>query len=479
MTSTLGQAETDALLGELDAANQAFQKHYPGASSRRQPCHTVYGGAQLYKNGAGQKLGDLGRKSLEAYAPNFAVLAQALDWPQAQGLPTNQAELEALTEALEKNPEAVKATHREAWLAHTIYQRILDKLEKEPVEDFRIDFEDGYGNRPDEEEDGDAVRTAKEVARGMKEGGLTPFLGIRIKPFNAELTRRSVRTLDLFLSTLAEETGGKLPENFVVTLPKVQFETQVRTLVRLFEKLEAGTQLEAGSLKMEIMIETTQAILGSDGRSNLPPLVQAAEGRCTGAHFGTYDFTASASITAAHQVMAHPECMFALHMMKMAFAGTGIWLSDGATNVLPVGPHRAAKDGPPLTQEELKENERVVHGAWKTAYDHNMNSLRNGFYQGWDLHPAQLPIRYASVYRFFLSGLDQACLRLKTFMEKAAQATLVGDVFDDAATGQGLLNFFLQGLGCGAISEEEALSTGLTLEELQSRSFLKIVEGRR
>jgi hypothetical protein len=87
--------------------------------------------------------------------------------------------------------------------------------------------------------------------------------------------------------------------------------------------------------------------------------------------------------------------------------------------------------------------------------------------------------RYAAVYSFFLEGLDQASLRLRSFVEKAAQATLVGDVFDDAATGQGLLNYFLRGTGCGAITLAEAKSTGLTLDELQSRSFLKILQGRR
>ena len=63
----------------------------------------------------------------------------------------------------------------------------------------------------------------------------------------------------------------------------------------------------------------------------------------------------------------------------------------------------------------------------------------------WDLHPAQLPSRYAAVYAFYLSALDAATRRLRAFIDKAAQATLVGDVFDDAATGQGLLNFFVRG----------------------------------
>ena len=120
-----------------------------------------------------------------------------------------------------------------------------------------------------------------------------------------------------------------------------------------------------------------------------------------------------------------------------------------------------------------------VHRAWKLHYDHAMHSLVGGFYQGWDLHPAQLPTRYGAVYAFFLGGLPPATARLKNFIEKAAQATLVGDVFDDAATGQGLLNYFLRARNCGAITEAEASATGLTPEEFASRSFLKILEGRR
>ena len=365
-------------------------------------------------------------------------------------------------------------------LAETIYQRVLEKLKSEAVEDFRIDFEDGYGNRPDEEEDGHAADAAREVARGLASGMLPPFIGIRIKTFTEELRERSVRTLDIFVSTLVEETGGRLPQNFVVTLPKITIPEQVAALVLLFERLETATRMARGSLKMEMMIETTQSIINSHGQSNLPLLLEAARGRAVAAHFGTYDYTASCNITAAHQHMLHPACDFARHMMQVAFGGTGIWLSDGATNIMPVAPHRAAGGDGPLTPEQRDENRAVVHRAWKLHYDHIQHSLRNAYYQGWDLHPAQLPTRYAAVYAFFLESLDAASERLSNFVEKAAKATLVGDVFDDAATGQGLLNYFLRAINCGAITEEEALRlSGLTLGELRSGSFVKILKNRQ
>jgi hypothetical protein len=314
----------------------------------------------------------------------------------------------------------------------------------------------------------------------MENATLPPFIGIRIKPFSEELRERSMRTLDIFVSTLFEKSGGKLPENFVVTLPKITIPEQATALADIFDSLEKATGLAPGSLKLELMIETTQSIINAAGQINLPLLLAAARGRCVAAHFGTYDYTASCSITAAHQHMLHPACDFAKHMMQVSFGGTGIWLSDGATNIMPVAPHRFTEGGPPLTPEQIIENRTVVHRAWKLHFDHIQHSLKNGFYQGWDLHPAQLPTRYAAVYSFFLESLDAASERLKNFVEKAAKATLVGDVFDDAATGQGLLNYFLRAINSGALTEEEAVElSGLTFAELRSGSFVKILNNRQ
>jgi len=210
----------------------------------------------------------------------------------------------------------------------------------------------------------------------------------------------------------------------------------------------------------------------------LGDLIAASNGRCTSAHFGAYDYTSALGISGAHQHLRHPACNFARQMMLVSLAGTGVHLSDGATNILPVGPHRA-QPGQELSAAQVAQNREVVHAAWRLGFNDNMHSLRTGFYQGWDLHPAQFVTRYAAVFNFFLQGLESASNRLKTFVEKAALASLFGDVFDDAATGQGLLNFFLRGIACGAITEEEALATGLTIEEIRSRSFYKILEGRR
>ncbi|MEO6259198.1 MAG: phosphoenolpyruvate kinase [Thermoanaerobaculia bacterium] len=480
MKPTLTDQDLRAASTALDPALEAFAARFPGEGPQRQPVHTVYGGAQLFKSDTTVKLGALALRSLQEYAPDPFIFARAIGLTGADLLPLAHSVIDSreLLGHLEKDSDAVKRSNEPAWLAHTIYNRVVEKLKREAVEDFRIDFEDGYGNRPDAEEDGHAESAAREVAAGLENGTLPPFIGIRIKTFSQELFRRGARTLDLFVTSLLEASGGKLPPWFVVTLPKIQLPEQVDALVKIFETMESKLGLASGTLKLEFMIETTQSILNERGESNLPLFLQAAQGRAVAAHFGTYDYTASCNITAAHQRMDHPACDFARSMMQVAYSGTGLWLSDGATNVMPIGPHRGTKEKP-LTTDELVENRVTVHRAWRLHVDHIRHSLINAYYQGWDLNPAQLPTRYAAVYSFFLESLAPATERLRNFIEKAGQATLVGDVFDDAATGQGLLNFFLRGMNCGAITEQEALATGLTVDELRTRSFVKIMKGRR
>jgi hypothetical protein len=436
----------------------------------------VYGGAQLFRADSCQRLGENALASLDRFAPDAFALARALELPGHEDLPRSAKDQKALALRFRKDPAALRAKAPARWLPLAVHDRVIAKLKREAVEDFRIDFEDGFGVRPDAEEDATAVRAATELAEALRRGIAPPFYGIRIKTFSEELKLRAVRTLDLFVSTLVAEHGS-VPPGFVVTLPKITVEEQPRALVRLFEALERNLRLPSGVLKMEMMIELTQSLIDVEGRIALPRLLWACEGRCTGAHFGTYDYTASCDITAAHQRMSHQACQFALAMMKNAYAGTGVFLSDGATNVMPVGVHRAAP-GKKLSKAQDEENVAAVHAAWRMMYGHVRGSLSNGFYQGWDLHPAQLPIRYAASYAFFLEGFAAAAERLKNFIEKAAQATLVGDVFDDAATGQGLLNYFLRGLASGAVSEAELAVTGLTPEEVRTRSFTRILAGR-
>ena len=437
--------EIEAIRRSLERAGRELAARFPGETARAQPVHTVYGGAQLFRSDIAGKLGAQALHALDEFAPDSDTVAAAF------GLPRE--------------------------LAPVIRTRVVEKLRRQAVEDYRIDFEDGYGNRPDPEEDGHAVSAAREVATGLAAGTLPPSIGIRIKPFTPELSARSFRTLELFLFRLLED-AGRLPPNFVVTLAKVTSREQVSALAGLLAHFERRAGLAEGAIPLEIMVETTQSIVRPDGAIAILGLVDAGRGRCIAAHFGTYDYTAALNITAAHQNLRHTACDFARNVMQVALAGTGVWLSDGATNVLPLPPHRSGERT--LTKREIAENRAAVHAAWKMHYDDVRRSLANAYYQGWDLHAGQLPTRYSALYAFFLEGLDAASARLRNFVEKAGQATHVGEVFDDAATGQGLLNSFLRAWNCGAITEQEAVEkSGLTLEELRGRSFVRILHARQ
>jgi citrate lyase beta subunit len=443
--TTIPESAMNALLDAVNHGNRRVLEAYPGTLIERQPVHTMYGGAHLFKADIAGKLGALALRTFEEYAAT----------PQALG----------------------DAMGIDAGVCERVRPRVFAKLQKEPIEDFRIDFEDGFGHRSDEEEDRFAVSAAGELADAVTRLTVPPGVGIRVKSLGEEQKRRSLRTLDLFLTRLLEGEG-QLPRNFVITLPKITTPEQVAAIASACDAFEYWHELRRGTLRVELMIETTQSIVAGDGSIALPKLIAEGRGRVIAVHFGPYDYTAASDITAAHQRLTHPACDFARHMMQTSLAGTGIRLSDGPTTVMPVPPHRQTADRL-LGETERDENRRIVHNAWRVHADHVRRALVNGFYQGWDLHPAQLPSRYAAVYAFFLEGLDQASERLKNFVEKSAQATRVGDLFDDAATGQGLLNYFLRAWNCGAISEEEAVErSGLTVEELQSRSFLKILENR-
>lgn len=442
--TSLSDKKLGKALARVRDAQDRVLRRYPGASGDRQPVHTVYGGAHLFTADTAKKLGELALRALDAYAPDGATLAAAIGADAAN--------------------------------AALVYDRVVAKLRREAVEDFRIDFEDGYGNRPNAEEDGHARAVVKELAAGGAAGTLSPFIGMRVKPLNEELRARSVRTLDIVTTGLVE--AAALPERWVVTIPKITIIEQVEYTVALLRGLERKLGLADRTLSFEAMVETPQIVLDTSGRALLPRLLAASDGRLRGAHFGTYDYTAGINITAAHQRMRHPACDFAKHFMQVAFAGTEVWLSDGSTTVMPVPVHRAA-EGVTLSDAQEAENTASVHAAWKLHFDDVRHSLAGGFYQGWDLHPAQLVSRYGALYSFFLEGIESAGARLSNFVQKAAQATLVGDVFDDAATGQGLLNFFLRGINSGAITEDEALAmTGLTADDFRSRSFVKIMKAR-
>ena len=448
MELTFNPELLNAVFGQLHQV-ESLLEHRISCDHQSQPLHTVYGGAHLYRVGSLRKFSEIAQVHYLRYAPDAESLSRVL----------NDSGLES-----------------PIWAS--VHQKVCERLKTNAIDDFRVDFEDGYGCRPSVEEDSAALLAAEAMSEELSCGGLPRFSGIRIKSFTPATWLRAARTLDLFISRLLKCSGGKLPPGFVVTLPKVSQPEQVDALVLLLSQLEERFDLATGILKIEIMIESPAALMSAEGNCPLKRLVAAAMGRCRGVHFGTYDYSAACDITADHQIMSHPACVWALNTIKVALGDSGVWLADGATNILPLPLHRAISASE-LTPKEEAANSKAVLRAWRMSYANISNSLKLGFYQGWDLHPNQIGIRLAAHYAFFLKDLAAASLRLRNFIEKSAQATAIGGVFDDAASGQGLLNFFIRAVDAGAIGEAEIGTSGLTMDDLRSRSFLTMVESRR
>jgi citrate lyase beta subunit len=374
--------ELDRRLAPVDAT---LRRDYPGEAPGRQPVHTVYVPAD--------------RVSADLVPQWSAAALDALD------------------------------AHPPLPFPEDLRERVVAKLREEPVEDLRVDFEDGYGNRSDAEEDA----AARSAAGALREAGRPPFVGLRCKSLEEHTRRRAVRTLDVFLDAL-----GPVPDGFVVTLPKVSAPEQVAAMAVLCGRLERGHGLTR-PLRFEVQVETPAAVLGADGVATVARLIHASEGRCVGLHYGTYDYSAACGIAAGYQSMDHPVADHAKAVMQVAAAGTGVRLSDGSTNILPTGDTSA------------------VHQAWQLHARLVRRSLERGFYQGWDLHPAQLPTRYAATYAFFRDGLPAAADRLRAYLDRRS-----GQVLDEPATARALAGFLRRGLDCGAFSLAE---TGFRADE--------------
>jgi len=383
-------AEVERIMAPADAA---LARDYPGETLARQPVHTVYVPADRVASGVVASLGAAARAALDAHAPDPASLARAVG----------------------ADPDEVAG----------VWPLLLDKLDREPVEDLRIDLEDGYRGHSDEEEDAHAVAAVRAVAADPP-----PYWGVRFKSFEAPTRARGLRTLDLVLGA-ALESGG-LPDGFRLTLPKVTSVEQVTAMATACERLEAAHSLPHGQLRFEVQVETPQAVLGADGTATVARLVHAAQGRCNGLHFGTYDYTAALGIAAGHQALDHPAADHAKDVLQLAAAGTGVPVSDGSTNVLPVG------------------STAQVHEAWALHLRLVRRSLGRGLYQGWDLHPAQLPTRFLANFLFFRDGLEPAAARVRSY-----HAGDSGAVLDEPATVRALMGFLLRGVRCGAVGEDE------------------------
>jgi len=401
------------VLGAADAAlagtDTFLEQAYPGEDGRRQPVHTVYVPADRYTPALPREWGDAALALVEEHG----------------GMPALGAHL-----GMDRD------------LTAAVADRVVAKLHTDPIEDLRLDFEDGYGDRGQETEDADAVRAASLVADATAGGTAPAFVGIRFKCFEAPTRRRGIRTLDLFLATLLERVGN-VPEGLRLTLPKVSTVRQVEVMVDVCRALETAHRLSAGRLRFEVQVETPQLVLGADGRAVVAAAVHAGDGRVTSLHYGTYDYSASLQIAAGYQSADHPAADHAKQVMQLAVAGTGVQLSDGSTNVLPVG------------------DPDQVRSAWLLHADLVRRALRRGFYQGWDLHPGQLPTRFLATFAFYREGFPQAARRLADYLSSTGSGVL-----DEPATARALARYLHRGLACGAVDESELAAARLDAAQL-------------
>jgi citrate lyase beta subunit len=423
--TSLPSSVSEDIAVRLAPVDAELASRYPGEAGTRQPVHTVYVPADTFQADTVRAWGDQALGLLDEHAPDAASFAAVLGLPAA--------------------------------LAEPVHDRVRAKLEREPVEDLRIDFEDGYGARPDAEEDEAAASAARLVRAACDDGSAPPYVGIRMKCMEAAVRDRGIRTLDIFLTGLLD--AGRLPEGLVLTLPKVSHTEQVAAMARLCTEFEKACGLPDGRIGFEIQIETTQSILGPDGRATVALMIDAAEGRATSLHYGTFDYSASCGVSAAHQAMDHPVADHAKAVMQVAAAGTGVRISDGSTNVVPAGSHAQ------------------VHDAWRLHHRLVQRSLARAYYQGWDMHPGHLPTRYAAVYAFYREGMEQAAARLAAYTGQFGGG---GSVMDEPATARALSNYLLRGLDCGALDGDEvARHSGTTRTDLEQLAGRAVSLGQR
>lgn len=448
----------------------------PSKTSTRSPVHVVYGGADRYTADTAQKLGSIAVETMRTYAANFVEFAVAINLPNSEMIPQVPESIVKLENQIARNQTKARAENYDAWFAWAVYRKTIAKIEREAVEDFRIDFEDGYGFRTDEEEDRDALRSATELAAAIQNGTITPFSGFRIKSLNKETRTRALRTLDLFLGAFLDNTENQLPANFVVTLPKITDKKQVDELSERLRKIEKKRKLPANGIGVELMIESPLSLFDRKGNSPLKAFVEAANGRCTSAHFGAFDYTAALGITASDQDLNHPACDFARQMMLANLSPLGVRLSDSVTTTLPVAIHKKGR----LNKSQLAENRRSIHNGWHVHFENVTGSMRTGFFQSWDLHPNQLPARYAAVFAYFIANRDRVAARLNQFLARSTQAIVTGNTFDDAASAEGVLNFFRRGLDCGAFDAKDIKTLlGITANQLTTLSFSDLAVDRK
>nr|WP_072802230.1 aldolase/citrate lyase family protein [Rhodococcus yunnanensis] len=398
----VGRSRIESILGPVDAR---LGRDYPGDRIGGQPIHTVYLPASDADPNVLRHWGSQASSLLESNAELFESLDPAGVLP------------------------SVRAT-----------------LSTSPIQDVRLDFEDGYGWRSDTEEDRHARESGK-ILRTLSVDPLGPtWLGVRTKGLAPHERLRGIRTLELVL-----DGAGGVPDGFVFTVPKLRAAEQVTAVVALCEELERAHGLPDRALRFELQIESPQAIVGRDGTATVARALGLADGRCTSLHYGTYDYSAACGITSAQQSLAHPVADHAKNVMLVAAAQSGVWVCDGSTQVVPSG------------------SEIEIEAAVRRHFALVTRSLERGFYQGWDMHPGHLVTRWLATLTFFRTAMPTAATRVAAYLDRRDSG-----VMDEPATAQALAGVLVRGLDSGAVTEQELLDVSSSV----SRSVLVGLLGR-
>ena len=383
------RARIDAVLSAVDVE---LDRAYPGDRAEKQPAHTVYVSAADVDADTPGTWGD----RASAIADEAAAVVADLDRTGIASL-------------------------------------VRARLRGQPIEDLRIDLEDGYGWRPDVVEDRDARAAGRTIAIWSARPEQAPSaFGVRCKGLGAAERARGLRSLELVL-----DAAGGVPDGFVFTVPKLRAAAQVDAVVMICEELERAHGLPEGALRFELQIESPQAVLGADGRATVAEAIHRGGPRLTGLHYGTYDYSAACGIVSSQQSLEHPVADHAKSVMLVAAAQTGVWVSDGSTQVSPVGSAE-------VVEAALRRHHRLV-----------TRSLERGFYQGWDMHPGHLVTRWLAVYGFFRSAMSPAVTRLQSYFDRQSS-----EFVDEPATAQSLALVVLRGLSVGAFTEADVLAVG-------------------
>ena len=405
---------TEDLIAELDrelaVADRDLATRYPGDRVDRAPVHTVYVPADRFDADTPATWGREALRLLDQFAPSSEALASAVGFTSER--------------------------------VAQVYDRVRAKLADEPIEDLRVDFEDGYGRRAEGVEDADLARTLAAYESQLADGTRPVWWGIRFKAFEGPTRERGVRTLVQFLERTC--TGGVVPAGLTLTLPKVTSVDQIRAMARALDRIEAALGLPDHAIGFEIQVETAQAILDADGTATVARMVHASDRRATALVYGTFDYSAGLGVAAPFQALDHPVADHAKAVMQVAAAQTGVTISDGSTNVVDFSSAQSAG------------------ATWLLHTSLVTRSLKQGIYQGWDMCPGHLISRYLATYLFFREAFHPAASRLAAYVGRVE-----GGVMDEPATARMLASSLLRGVHCGAIDADEVQErAGLSVSQL-------------